>query len=142
MKILTKEGSGIATTERKWEHMTVAVESALQTTYRVIMAENRRGHKDVVARMNRKRLTVNESDVRELVEKKTKNGIVKGLNLVLPDFLFTSPRVGEPPVYKLENLVVDAEFSIVSRDNKCIRYYRVRSVRQREVSGAWYIKLV
>ena len=77
--------------------MTQTVESALQTTYRLIMAQNRRGQSDVVGRMNRKRLTVNESDVRELVERKTKGGLIKGLNLVLPNSLFHATKPGEPP---------------------------------------------
>ncbi|MGO3710345.1 hypothetical protein [Vagococcus salmoninarum] len=122
--------------------MTQTVKSALQTTYRLIMAQNRRGQSDVVGRMNRKRLTVNESDVRELVERKTKGGLIKGLNLVLPNYLFLATKPGESSTYQLDNLVVDAEFCLISKDQTCGRYYRIQSVRQREVSQAWYIKLV
>lgn len=122
--------------------MTQTLESALQTTYRLIMAQNRREQSDVVARMNRKRLTVNESDVRELAERKTKGGFIKGLNLVLPNYLFMTTKKDQSPMYQLENLVVDAEFCLISKDQTCVRYYRIQSVRQRELSEAWYIKLI
>lgn len=125
-----------------WEHMTQTVESALQTTFRLVMAQDRREKGNAVGRINRKRLTVSQLDVSEYMERGSKNGGTKGVNLTLSKHLFEPSKSGRSPMYQLDKLVVDAEFAIVSNDSTSVRYFRIKSVRQREVSKDWYVRLI
>lgn len=115
--------------------MAVAVESALQTTYRLFMAENRRGHKDVVRRVRKKSIMIQADHAIQKRDWKDKEGKFLGIRLALAHELF----VGR--VYESERFEIGTEVSLVSKDQTCVHYYRIVECHRHWPEGHWVMYL-